>query len=55
MMDVTEVHDWLAEIRAQGTTQVAIDDGGLSLIGFDEDGKRTGQYIEVGGEPVVEL
>ena len=34
------------------STLFAIDEGGLSLVAVSEDGRPTGEYLEVGGAPL---
>ena len=50
MISKSEILEWIQNIEAE---QVAIDDGGISLIGLSDDGP-TGEYIEVGMTPEEE-
>ena len=49
MMTVPEIREWVDTLEAGSA--VAIDDGGLCLVELDADGKKTGAYLEIGGEP----
>ena len=52
MIDVVALQVWLARISSQNF--VAIDEGGLTLVALDPDGKETGDYLEIGGTPEEE-
>ena len=51
MIPLTELKDWLSTHNAG---YVAVDDGGLTLVILDADGRDTGEYLEVGGVPELE-
>ncbi len=50
MIDRKELIRWLNTL----TGDVAVDDGGLTLVELDEFNKPTGAYHEVGGIPLDE-
>lgn len=43
------LQEWLAGLEP--SANIAIDDGGVTLVSLDEDGKEMGSYLEVGGIP----
>ena len=49
MLSKTEVQHWLATLE-EGSG-VAVDDGGLTLVEIDKDGKQTEAYLDLGGIP----
>jgi hypothetical protein len=49
MTAVTDLIDWLKTLE-KGSS-VAIDEGGLTLVEINSEGKKTEAYLEVGGEP----
>lgn len=49
MTSVKELREFLK--RVHDDTNIAIDDGGLTLVLCTADGEETGSYIEVGGLP----
>lgn len=49
---VTDVREWLESFE-EGDL-IAIDDGGLALMGLTLSGALTMAYIEVGGVPAAE-
>lgn len=53
MMATEEVLEWVQTLVHSGTS-IAIDDGGLTLIEINADGKETGCYLEIGGVPLKE-
>lgn len=48
MIKLTALKAWLSTHNAG---YVAVDDGGLTLVIYDEDERDTGDYLEVGGVP----
>jgi len=50
MMTTKEVKAWLETLAPD--SNVAVDEGGLTLIELDDREHRTGMYLEVGGSPV---
>ena len=50
MLKIAVLRDWLQSIAADEGEEVAIDEGGLTLVVVG----NSGVYIEVGGEPVDE-
>lgn len=50
MIDIPNLVRWLMAIRP-AATDVAIDDGGLTLVALDSDGGLTGARYEIGGTP----
>lgn len=51
MMLATEVRDWLGNLPSGA--RVAVDDGGLCLVYVDPAGVADGDYLEVGGKPIL--
>ncbi len=49
MMSKKQLERWLKTLPKDAN--IAIDDGGLSLVEIDEDLKETGDYLEIGGKP----
>ncbi len=52
MIAVTTLADWLKSLP--NSSSVAVDDGGLTLVEIDKNGKQTDAYWEVGGVPLPE-
>lgn len=50
MMIASEIKRWLQTISDDNS--IAIDDGGLTLLELDVDGKETGANLAVGGIPI---
>jgi hypothetical protein len=48
-MTVAEVKRWLDTLDP--ANNVAVDDGGLTIVELTPDGKETGAYLELGGVP----
>ena len=46
----TTVLDWIASLGDE-CVNLAIDDGGLTLVALDDDGREIGQSYELGGIP----
>lgn len=53
MISVSELLDWVATLPLNHN--VAIDEGGLTLVEVDLELKTTEAYLEVGGEPENEM
>jgi hypothetical protein len=51
MTTVSELLEWLGQNVIRSQDGIAIDDGGLTLVILDKDGKPTGSYLEIGGIP----
>lgn len=49
MMTVKEVRRWLTTLRDD--SDIAIDEGGLTLVEISAGTQETGAYLEVGGIP----
>ncbi len=47
MIAVKDIKAWLDTLDPEASA--AVDDGGLTLIELDVQGKRAGMYLEVGG------
>ena len=52
MIAVPELTRWLGTLYK--SSSVAVDDGGLTLVEIDKNGKQTDAYWEVGGVPLPE-
>jgi hypothetical protein len=52
MIDIPELKRWIETLDPQG--DVAVDEGGLTLLEIGKDGKPTGACLEVGGVPLGE-
>jgi hypothetical protein len=50
VISAPELRKWIDSLGAD--TGVTVDDGGTTLIAVDFHGKKTGAYVEIGGEPV---
>jgi hypothetical protein len=51
-MPARDIREWLESF--EGGDLIAIDDGGLALVGLTLPGTPTTAYIEVGGVPSAE-
>lgn len=51
MTGIDELIDWLNRVKKNlpNASDVAIDDGGLTLVVFDDEGEELDAYWEVGG------
>jgi len=49
MMDKQRVLDWISTIP--DGSSIAIDEGGLSIVEIDADGKETDSFLEIGMTP----
>ncbi len=50
MTDPQEIVKWIKKLPK--SSSVAVDEGGLTLVEVDKNGKTTGAYLEVGGVPL---
>jgi hypothetical protein len=52
MTEARELIEWLQTLDPE--SDVAIDDGGLTLVQLDVNNETTGAYFEIGGIPLDE-
>ena len=50
MITTQDLIDWLKTLPGENVN-VAVEDGGLTLVGLDREGVTTGASLEVGGVP----
>ncbi len=52
MTNPKEIIRWIKALPS--SSSVAVDDGGLTLVEVDKNGKQTDAYLEIGGVPTAE-
>ena len=51
MTPVEELKRWIETLDPQN--EIAVDDGGLTIVELTPDGVETGAYFEIGGTPAA--